>query len=445
MADVANIASLIAQVPRVPAVDFSALGNIPNAYWEGLNQAHTQELQDLFKGNRLPTNPDGSINWDQAGRMLLQHAGASALPQALSLSNQAAYQSSLNQPAPPIPGVNTPSLSGESSLRSAPASTETTPVPSLPTVLGDKAGVEAGIYDKPLVPGGRPPIQPDATALMPAATKSSPSPQAVIDRGFQASQNIPRLPTEELAAAYERRAQFFNRRADLAERAGIKGDADRAEAQQAQANALQIRKSLYEAGQPTGAMKEAAQAGARNTAEFAGMKQEQTDQLSVLKDLAKNGIDAKGRVAQLDAVKQLGEKVGYGAVPKVQSLLGRFGIDTTGLSDIQAYERAIDFMAPQLRPIGSGRLMQQELAAFKSSLGGLMTTPEGRRISVENLKLINRFNARVGEIASDTSLSPSQRLKQIYDLPEPGLRTLWTGPTGKSYFVEKGQLVGPAQ
>lgn len=438
MAEVSNIASLIAQVPRVPAVDFSALGNLPNSYWEGLNQAHTQELQDLFKGGRLPTNPDGSINWDQAGRMLLQAGGAPALPQALSLTNQAAYQTSLNQPAPPIPGVNTPSLSGESSLRPSAgvASTEITPIPE-------------GISQRQFAlanPGGIPQaVQAPTPTPSPQISQNAPTPANVVRGGFEAAQGIPRLPSEELAAAYERRAQFFNRRADLAERAGIKGDADRAEASQAQANALQIRKSLYEAGQPTGPMKEAAQAGARNTPELAAMKQEQTDQLSVLKDLAKNGIDAKGRVAQLDAVKQLGEKVGYGAVPKVQSFLGRFGIDTTGLSDIQAYERAVDFMAPQLRPVGSGRLMQQELAAFKSSLGGLMTTPEGRRISVENLKLINRFNSRVGEIASDSSLSPSQRLKQIYELPEPGLRTLWTGPTGKSYYVEKGKLVGPAQ
>ena len=192
-------------------------------------------------------------------------------------------------------------------------------------------------------------------------------------------------------------------------------------------------------------MKEAVQAGAQNTAELAALKKEQEGQVDALKGLATAGIEAKGRIAQLDAVKQLGEKVGYGAVPKLQSVLGRFGVDTTGLSDIQAYERAVDFMAPQLRPVGSGRLMQQELAAFKSSLGGLMTTQEGRRISIENLQLLNRFNQRIGEIASDTSLSPSQRMQKIYSLPEPGLRTLWTGPTGKTYYVEHGKLVGPSQ
>jgi hypothetical protein len=158
--------------------------------------------------------------------------------------------------------------------------------------------------------------------------------------------------------------------------------------------------------------------------------------------LAEAGIDAKGKLAQLNEVQRLGEKVGYGAVPKLQSFLGNYGINTTGLSDIQAYERAIDFMAPQLRPVGSGRLMQKELAAFKSSLGGLMTTPEGRRISVENLKLIHEFSTEVGGIAADSSLGQSERLKKIYDLPEPKLSTTWTGPTGVTYVVRDNKIIG---
>ena len=153
-------------------------------------------------------------------------------------------------------------------------------------------------------------------------------------------------------------------------------------------------------------------------------EKEAEDDASMLKELTDAGITAKGHIGQLDVVGKLGEKVGYGVVPKVQSFLGQHGIETRGLSDIQAYERAIDYMAPQLRPIGSGRLMQQELTAFKASLGGLMTTPEGRKISVENLKLVAEYQRDVGQIASDKRLSVQDRIQKIINFPAPHLKTM---------------------
>jgi hypothetical protein len=68
VADIQNIASLIAQVPKVPEIDFSALGNLPNECWEGLKQSREQQLQGLFKDCRLPINSDGSVDYGQASR-----------------------------------------------------------------------------------------------------------------------------------------------------------------------------------------------------------------------------------------------------------------------------------------------------------------------------------------------------------------------------------------
>jgi hypothetical protein len=163
---------------------------------------------------------------------------------------------------------------------------------------------------------------------------------------------------------------------------------------------------------------------ARRAGEKSGAEKEQSNIGEHMQKLAEAGLDAKGHTAMLNTVKELGEKVPYGIIPKIQSELGKFGIDTKGLSDIQAYERAVDYMAPQLRPIGSGRLMQQELNAFKASLGGLMTTQEGRRISVDNLKLISEYTEVVGKVASDTRIPIRDRMQKIYEIPPPHLKTL---------------------
>jgi hypothetical protein len=171
------------------------------------------------------------------------------------------------------------------------------------------------------------------------------------------------------------------------------------------------------------ALDERAKQDPQYIANVEGAKNESTAQVKLLSELADAGVESKGQIGQLNVIKQLGDKVGFGVVPKVQSFLGKYGVDTNGLTDIQAYERAIDYMAPQLRPIGSGRLMQQELAAFKSSLGGLMTTPEGRRISVENLGLIANYKTQIGQIAADTTLSPSERIQKIYSVAPPHLKT----------------------
>jgi hypothetical protein len=154
-----------------------------------------------------------------------------------------------------------------------------------------------------------------------------------------------------------------------------------------------------------------------------GSVQAAKDDANTVADIAKDGVEAKGQIGQLNAIQQLGEKVGYGTAPKLQSFLGKYGINSAGLSDIQAYERAIDYMAPQLRPIGSGKLLNTELLAFKASLGGLMTTPQGREISVTNLGLIARYKTQIGEIAADSKLTPTERLSKIYQLPPPQLVT----------------------
>jgi hypothetical protein len=288
--------------------------------------------------------------------------------------------------------------------------------------------------------------QPVQTAAAPVQTAQTPPQpeQQPVQTGSQGNIN------EATAANYEARAQRAYQAATALSFSNPQAGARlQAMGDQLMQQAKVIREALAKNAEVTPETKNYNQAvnqGYPGTqrqfqADTAGQAKEAETQVANLGKLADAGIDAKGKIGQLDAIQQLGEKVGYGAVPKLQSFLGQYGIDTKGLSDIQAYERAIDFMAPQLRPVGSGRLMQQELTAFKSSLGGLMTTPEGRRISIDNLKLINNYSSQVGAIAADTSLTPSQRYEKIYSLQPPKLTTQVpnAGGQGQPSQFQEGQ------
>jgi hypothetical protein len=162
---------------------------------------------------------------------------------------------------------------------------------------------------------------------------------------------------------------------------------------------------------------------AQNEAEKAGAKKQAEDDLSELKDLRTAGLEAKQQLAQFANIEKLSGRVGYGAGPMIQQWLGKWGVATAGLSEIQAYQAAIDFLAPRLRQEGSGRLLATELDAFKASLGGLSRTPEGRAVALNNLKAIAQYKAQIGAIANDTGLSPAGRMEKIYSLEPPELVT----------------------
>jgi hypothetical protein len=232
-------------------------------------------------------------------------------------------------------------------------------------------------------------------------------------------------------ADQNRRGMEYDQRASDQEMLHLgSGQGERAQAQQFYKRANNVLDALA----PTPEQRNAAASGFATPmaaalaqkggeADIAARQAETQDTSKYLTKLTEQGVEAKEQSSKLNAVDTLGQKVGYGVIPKVQEYLGRFGINTEGLSDIQAYERAIDFLAPQLRPEGSGRLMAAELTSFKAALGGLMTTPQGRKISVQNLKLISDFRQKVGAVASDTSLTPSQRTAKIYALEAPKLQT----------------------
>lgn len=125
-----------------------------------------------------------------------------------------------------------------------------------------------------------------------------------------------------------------------------------------------------------------------------------TSNATLLAEHRKEGLRARETVADLETLRDLGRRAGYGLSAEVKKFVGdKTGIPTEGLSENQAYTSFINRFAPTLRPEGSGGLRAAELTGFTNSLGGLMTTKEGRELGISTMAKIANYKVRLGEIA----------------------------------------------
>jgi hypothetical protein len=172
--------------------------------------------------------------------------------------------------------------------------------------------------------------------------------------------------------------------------------------------------------------KNARASGFASPLQFEGAKTEATTRAEAdtkyIQDIAKQAYEATNRNAQLDAIDQLGQRVAWGPQAKAAEWIGEhLGIETKGYNDIRAYQAAINYLAPRLRPEGQGRLMSWELEGFKDAIGGLNSTPQGRRLLIQNLKLVNNYAVDMGHIANNPNLSNAQKRIMMDRLQPPQL------------------------
>lgn len=180
--------------------------------------------------------------------------------------------------------------------------------------------------------------------------------------------------------------------------------------------------------------------GARLAAQQKGFEDEGAKTADILSKYKDAGIEARGQMNQIDALSALGSRVGYGITPVVQQELGKLGLQTKGLPDIEAYQSVVNNLIPNLRPPGSGTLKDSEIEAFKSAVGGLMTTIPGRQLIAQNLKLMAQYKAAVSDIAGDTSLPQDARMARIQALEPPKLQLSASTDQAPAAAAQSGAL-----
>ena len=159
----------------------------------------------------------------------------------------------------------------------------------------------------------------------------------------------------------------------------------------------------------------------QNTANREGMTKRAEADEKMLGSIREEGMQSKQKLDQLEQFRKIAQKAGYGMTDELKTWLGNRGIDTKGYTEDQLYKSAISFMAPQLRPEGSGRIMGQEYSGFKDALGSLMTTPAGREVAINYLQRTHQWGQQAGQIANEQGTSSPNKIGRIMNIQLPQL------------------------
>lgn len=138
--------------------------------------------------------------------------------------------------------------------------------------------------------------------------------------------------------------------------------------------------------------------------------------------LSEAGVAARSKAGQIDRLDELLTRAPQGAAAMLKQAAGEYGINTEGLSDIQAAQALINELVPQQRTPGSGPMSDADLALYKASLPRLINQPEGNKLIVETMRNIANYQVQMGDIAdlvADREISPAEARKMIRELSNP--------------------------
>lgn len=154
-------------------------------------------------------------------------------------------------------------------------------------------------------------------------------------------------------------------------------------------------------------------------------------------DAATAGMDAGRRMVQIDQLGQLLGNVETGGLAAVKQMAGEWGINTEGLSDIQAAQALINQMVPSQRPPGSGTMSDADLALFKQSIPRIINQPGGNELIIRTMREIANYDQQIGAIANrvlNRDLTPEQGADEMRKVINPleGFGRRASGKGGRS-------------
>ena len=118
-----------------------------------------------------------------------------------------------------------------------------------------------------------------------------------------------------------------------------------------------------------------------------------------LADISVTGVQAMRNLGRIDQLESLLASAPQGMEGAIKLAAGEFGINTEGLSDIQAAEAVISSLVPEQRAPGSGSMSDADLALFKRSLPRIINQPGGNAIIINTMRAIAQYDAEGAAIA----------------------------------------------
>lgn len=146
------------------------------------------------------------------------------------------------------------------------------------------------------------------------------------------------------------------------------------------------------------------------------------DAATLFSGLANAGASASRNINELDTLSKILEGVSTGAGASAKAFLGSIGINTEGLSEIQAAEAIINRLIPAQRPPGSGTISDVDVAMFKRSLPSLINQPGGNEIIIETIRSINEYDIAASIIAGsviDGDMTQAEGREALRNIPNP--------------------------
>jgi len=141
-----------------------------------------------------------------------------------------------------------------------------------------------------------------------------------------------------------------------------------------------------------------------------------------LADVAKVGATAARSLAQINRLEALLNNIDSGMGASVKDFAGSFGIQTSGLDDIQAANALISALVPAQRPEGSGPMSDEDLKLFKRSLPSIINSPGGNQIIINTMRGLAEYDAegaRIVQRLRNRDITQSEAFELLYSRPDP--------------------------
>ena len=151
-------------------------------------------------------------------------------------------------------------------------------------------------------------------------------------------------------------------------------------------------------------------------------KKAQEGQATTFVEIERAANTARNSLRTANQLEKYLSRVDTGATAALKQFAGNFGIETEGLSDIQAAQALINRLVPQQRPPGSGTMSDADLALFKQSLPRIINQPGGNERIIKSIKEVNEYLIEEGKIARDVlagKLTPEQGTMRMEALKNP--------------------------
>ena len=145
-------------------------------------------------------------------------------------------------------------------------------------------------------------------------------------------------------------------------------------------------------------------------------------------EMFSNLVDAGASVpAKMAMVDELERMLGSANTPDgiqaaLQYAAGNFGIETDGLSTLQAAQAIINRMVPEQRQPGSGPMSDADLALFIQSLPRLINTREGNVVIARTMRGLleyQRGQALIANMVASREMTPKEGREALSNLVNP--------------------------